>query len=150
MIHKMLYIEDFKGKNDRIKELKRKYPLWSSFPLEEIISLHNINNKIGNSFGEGKRVAIISYSVKNLANKYIKENNHDSDFDIGESFLVRECIDVGPNRPYQLKLNGIILQEDRFGFEKMFSSSWFCPESSKRLVLQAMGFKFDNQGNMIK
>lgn len=144
-------MEDFRGSPSKAKSFKESTnKLWKNFPLAEIVSLHNINHRIENNFGEGKRVIVISKNVARYANRYIKENTCDSEFELGESFLVRECVDVGQDRPYQLMLNGIILQDDRFGFERMFSSGWFCPESVSRPVLQGIGVKFDNFGNIIK
>lgn len=117
-------------------------------PITEYDVLMQINKKIENLFGKGKKVVLTSKLPKSILNKVIS-NTLDSDFEIGDEFLITECIDNGGSN-YHISLNGIELDEDKFGFPSYFNTYYFTPASSARNVLQGMGYKFDREGKIIK
>lgn len=104
---------------------------------------------IENMFGQGKRVILVSLKAKKYL-PYVIENNLETEFELGESFLIEKCHDLNKNRCYYLKLFGIELAAEKFGFERLFPANWFSPPDAAHAVLRAMGCQFDRDNKIIK
>lgn len=143
--------EEEKKTLQKIEDYKSRPPFscWKAFTITEQLELNAIGNKIENNFGKGKRVVIVSEKIKNWL-RYLEENSIEAEFEIGESFLVDDCIDLSRERGYYLKLFGIKLSDDESGFERLFPSGLFCPEGSARPILQGIGIKFDKDNKIIR
>ena len=101
-------------------------------------------------FGESKLAVVTSLKAREWM-RFVEENSLEYELNLGEEVLIEDCQIVFINKEpfYRIKIYGLKLKSDQFGFEKYFPHYWFTQKVSARAVLQGMGVKFNNEGKII-